>query len=102
MRQRPPVSSLFPYTTLFRSQEQVLDLLHGVRRGLRFMAALGDVGVQELQGRLFVAAVGQHGLADAHGDRQHVDGVLPITVQDRKSTRLNSSHSQTSYAVFPV
>src|SRR5688572_32131670 len=74
MLRRPPRSTLFPYTTLFRSGRQRHEL---------------DLG----------RVVEHHG-----GDRPaHVD-VDPAVVlddpTDRKSTRLNSSHSQISYAVF--
>src|SRR5689334_24680293 len=69
MIRRPPRSTLFPYTTLFRSQVQiVLRLVHTPDLGAR-----GDAHLQR-------------GLDD--------DG------RDRKSTRLNSSHSSISYAVF--
>src|SRR5438270_12976380 len=67
---RPPRSTLFPYTTLFRSST-------GHRRGR------GRGGVADEQGR--------PASRDARGTR---------LVRDRKSTRLNSSHSQISYAVF--
>src|SRR2546430_7112633 len=69
MIRRPPRSTLFPYTTLFRS-------------------ALGDRHGREL---LPQARVGV--------DRLHARPVL-TSARDRKSTRLNSSHSQISYAVF--
>src|SRR2546427_5439884 len=73
MIRRPPRSTLFPYTTLFRS-ERGLD--HDER----------DALVQE-QANTF-----------AHGvDQRRPD--VPLQA-DRKSTRLNSSHSQISYAVF--
>src|SRR5256886_13378913 len=88
MIRRPPRSTLFPYTTLFRS--------HGDGDGRRLCRAGGG-------------GHGESGCADgaggsdgtAHGDaagreRESVDG----PGQDRKSTRLNSSHSQISYAVF--
>src|SRR2546430_9874928 len=71
MIRRPPRSTLFPYTTLFRS----LDFLE--RLGLP-----GEQFVGETLERL------------AHHDRR------ARRSRDRKSTRLNSSHSQTSYAVF--
>src|SRR2546430_8343673 len=84
MIRRPPRSTLFPYTTLFRS-----------RKGLR-VAAPGVVRVpgERVTGRgrasVRVAAVARRGReAQAAGPGQ-----------DRKSTRLNSSHSQISYAVF--
>src|SRR3989442_10187675 len=66
MIRRPPRSTLFPYTTLFRS--------------LRLAAALELV--QHLRERL-LAEIEHH-----------------VAVQDRKSTRLNSSHVRISYAVF--
>src|SRR2546430_11230875 len=72
MIRRPPRSTLFPYTTLFRSLQQT-D--HVERR------ALPDV-VDVLLVR----------------DAQHQHRAAPR--RDRKSTRLNSSHSQISYAVF--
>src|SRR2546427_9052273 len=89
MIRRPPRSTLFPYTTLFRSH--VLQQLLGGRRQLR--DGLQEVGL----GKLLHAdiAVGQHVQAAA-APLQHKGGVQP----DRKSTRLNSSHSQISYAVF--
>src|SRR5689334_24577865 len=72
----PPKSTLFPYTTLFRS----------VRRGLRAL----DRRVRSVHAHL-----------PRCRKRQRV-GVSGIEedVQDRKSTRLNSSHSSISYAVF--
>src|SRR2546430_7100090 len=72
MIRRPPRSTLFPYTTLFRSTvaRDFLIVSHP------FVAAVE-------QGSLFVAA-----------------SQVTIHDGDRKSTRLNSSHSQISYAVF--
>src|SRR2546430_8780199 len=73
MIRRPPRSTLFPYTTLFRSGRPRLTW--------------GDIhGVQRYEIPNFAAAGGLQ-----------VDYVLHT---DRKSTRLNSSHSQISYAVF--
>src|SRR2546430_7095090 len=81
MIRRPPRSTLFPYTTLFRSpignQERDGSRIH---RETARAALLGSVCV----GRLHLPCI-------ASG-RQHF--------VDRKSTRLNSSHSQISYAVF--
>src|SRR3712207_8552175 len=80
MIRRPPRSTLFPYTTLFRSRDaappgraagHVLDLLpHGV-----------DV-------------------EDVRAGQQVVQDAREVRVADRKSTRLNSSHANISYAVF--
>src|SRR3712207_6930757 len=77
MIRRPPRSTLFPYTTLFRSGEALRDLediLHPLvrRETKRRIAASGA--------DLFVAEI-------------------PLLL-DRKSTRLNSSHANISYAVF--
>src|SRR5262245_62634364 len=79
MIRRPPRSTLFPYTTLFRSQLllELLDLGLGRRGGL-------DLG------RSLLALVG--GLVGSHA--------LGLSLEDRKSTRLNSSHLGISYAVF--
>src|SRR3712207_8701375 len=72
----PPRSTLFPYTTLFRSLADQLDV---------------GVGAQdEAQSRAEELLVVGHQHAEAHG-------AVPI---DRKSTRLNSSHANISYAVF--
>src|SRR2546427_7067509 len=77
MIRRPPRSTLFPYTTLFRSERP------------RVLAVLGVVDVHRAVGRerraIAPVARGRHAIEQ---------------VQDRKSTRLNSSHSQISYAVF--
>src|SRR2546427_9561019 len=73
MIRRPPRSTLFPYTTLFRSLKVWQALLELGSAGPTTYAALAR-------------AVGRSGGARAVGDR--------------KSTRLNSSHSQISYAVF--
>src|SRR2546430_13109309 len=76
MIRRPPRSTLFPYTTLFRSPD-VIDL--------------------------------ERPMLDAGHGKRLLYGLLPfdrqvavrvVELQDRKSTRLNSSHSQISYAVF--
>src|SRR3712207_7269560 len=83
MIRRPPRSTLFPYTTLFRSPAAVdrrardqVDLhRRQLQELLHLLAVLGDVGRQLTE-------------------RADVGG------QDRKSTRLNSSHANISYAVF--
>src|SRR2546430_5270151 len=82
MIRRPPRSTLFPYTTLFRS-----DTLHARRQVL---AMVPDTGVV---GQLFGT------IAPRFGDRNGGYTRL-IKAGDRKSTRLNSSHSQNSYSVF--
>src|SRR2546422_3894905 len=78
MIRRPPRSTLFPYTTLFRSREggkRLPDALGG-----RAVAELVDNRIQRHSGLLNVKPA--------------------ISLLDRKSTRLNSSHGYISYAVF--
>src|SRR2546430_15626050 len=69
MIRRPPRSTLFPYTTLFRSNRPAIARRHEPQHLLSVPLAAGKLAVR--RGRV-----------------------------DRKSTRLNSSHSQISYAVF--
>src|SRR2546430_12246579 len=73
MIRRPPRSTLFPYTTLFRSQERTGDQID------RDLDHVGK-GSEAIQGN-------------------STSAIVPPST-DRKSTRLNSSHSQISYAVF--
>src|SRR3712207_6873091 len=97
MIRRPPRSTLFPYTTLFRSPDPLLQFREV---GLDPAEEGGVVHVH--------AAVGEHQLEVAVADREHqvppdrpqdhLGGELPAL--DRKSTRLNSSHANISYAVF--
>src|SRR5438445_7383637 len=79
MIRRPPISTLFPYTTLFRSISfgaSYLSLFIRVHLWFQSVAGGTEPGVQ--------AARGGHAFSDG----------------DRKSTRLNSSHANISYAVF--
>src|SRR2546421_8070284 len=76
MIRRPPRSTLFPYTTLFRSQEGA-ELFAGVEQACPLL-------VIERDGET----------------AQAVNAHASLTSRDRKSTRLNSSHDQISYAVF--
>src|SRR2546430_12119375 len=83
MIRRPPRSTLFPYTTLFRSDDH----------SKRFLSSEADL-LQAIVGSL-------NGLeAELTGDNPTVRFLWNIAPLDRKSTRLNSSHSQISYAVF--
>src|SRR5690348_17719127 len=83
MVRHPPISTLFPYTTLFRSDRDREDLPVG----------LGD---RPVDGDLLAV----------RGPRRRLDAgeglveLLRRATQDRKSTRLNSSHPSISYAVF--
>src|SRR5689334_23735437 len=78
MIRRPPRSTLFPYTTLFRSVQIVNGLVNGM------ILALVASGLTLIFGIMDIVNF-------AHGD---------LFMLDRKSTRLNSSHSSISYAVF--
>src|SRR2546430_12479499 len=77
MIRRPPRSTLFPYTTLFRSGREHHSL------AAEFAACL-DLSFED----------------DKHGVGRIALAEVGISRLDRKSTRLNSSHSQISYAVF--
>src|SRR5688572_32745942 len=82
---RPPRSTLFPYTTLFRSYEQVLPLLE-------------EVGESDAE-----AFNGLGGAYSRLGEPEKARELYTRSLEkrrDRKSTLLNSSHSQISYAVF--
>src|SRR2546422_5658529 len=76
MIRRPPRSTLFPYTTLFRSMKAGV---HPVYKNIRFKCVCGNI----IETR---SAIESAPAADGF--------------QDRKSTRLNSSHGYISYAVF--
>src|SRR2546426_4726429 len=83
MIRRPPRSTLFPYTTLFRSYNSPV----WVASGASFAAVQPDA-----DGETWKFAVGR-----SPGERVTVSAYLN---RDRKSTRLNSSHLVISYAVF--
>src|SRR3712207_8850269 len=94
MIRRPPRSTLFPYTTLFRSVH-----LQEVDRG-----STGPVVTISVVGPTNTAPV--RALLDTGADDTVFPDVLAprcgidLSVADRKSTRLNSSHANISYAVF--
>src|SRR2546427_6848725 len=77
MIRRPPRSTLFPYTTLFRSD----------RAGLVELVEI-DLIHRRAEFQIIIAP------------EQQGQGIAAQATRDRKSTRLNSSHSQISYAVF--
>src|SRR3712207_7465741 len=89
MIRRPPRSTLFPYTTLFRSQ----------------VAKLG-VGPRPVHLNLLLThpptpvTTGPNQLRWGNGESQRSNHQDPLRRPDRKSTRLNSSHANISYAVF--
>src|SRR2546426_8613578 len=92
MIRRPPRSTLFPYTTLFRSLaegtaiEELDDLMVQFGFPVGPITLLDEVGLDVAEK---VAGV----MSEAFGDRY-------LLSEDRKSTRLNSSHLVISYAVF--
>src|SRR2546427_9259698 len=89
MIRRPPRSTLFPYTTLFRSR--------GCAGGLVLAAAAIPEGPHhDVPG----PGDGCTGGRLEHHPVEDRDWLRRLRWQDRKSTRLNSSHSQISYAVF--
>src|SRR3712207_9397913 len=88
MIRRPPRSTLFPYTTLFRSQFEVAAG-DGVQDEVVVRLEEAQVGDVRGRGALRLARVAQARAGRAHGRDL-----------DRKSTRLNSSHANISYAVF--
>src|SRR5258707_8365271 len=77
MIRRPPRSTLFPYTTLFRSAFETVDS--------QSVAGAGEGAVRHVRRTVEIAARADPGR---------------ILAEDRKSTRLNSSHANISYAVF--
>src|SRR5690349_23468148 len=92
MTRRPPRSTLFPYTTLFRSQDRGAA---GIRAGAGAQRAGGGRG-RPVHRNASRTGPGDERRAEhdsASGDAGRVEG-------DRKSTRLNSSHVEISYAVF--
>src|SRR3712207_7012088 len=83
MIRRPPRSTLFPYTTLFRSNAPLKEVLN--LSGIKVY--LPDI---ENASGCWISQNGRSGRGRADG----------LAGQDRKSTRLNSSHANISYAVF--
>src|SRR3712207_8659895 len=86
MIRRPPRSTLFPYTTLFRSAQHLRQTAWTLGRRDQLHRVLADVAV--LAQRAIERAQRRELASHGRGDR------------DRKSTRLNSSHANISYAVF--
>src|SRR5688572_31474841 len=97
MTRRPPRSTLFPYTTLFRSDAEVAVALELDRLYLALAHVYGqrDADAEARLGRARArAARALHHLRGLHAQARGGGKI------DRKSTRLKSSHSQISYAVF--
>src|SRR3712207_8411519 len=90
MIRRPPRSTLFPYTTLFRSMQDLYKMIGRVAPTDMTVLISGESGTGK---ELVARAVHQHSL--------RADGPwVALNCADRKSTRLNSSHANISYAVF--
>src|SRR5256885_11861475 len=92
MIRRPPRSTLFPYTTLFRSNSPA-GTIEPTGSPVDLTISLGAVPVPDLEGDTAAQAISE----------LHAAGLvarIEQTAQDRKSTRLNSSHLVISYAVF--
>src|SRR3712207_7479459 len=89
MIRRPPRSTLFPYTTLFRSAGDRHDVLE----------RSADLGADNVVVRVDAEHAAVH-LALQGGGHGQVLGRDDARGRDRKSTRLNSSHANISYAVF--
>src|SRR3712207_9105851 len=102
MIRRPPRSTLFPYTTLFRSPDLV-NRLEGFEEAIGELARLpppqaDGVAVQEEPWSCLVGERGEHvGVYADEVDREV--RTERVGLVDRKSTRLNSSHANISYAV---
>src|SRR3712207_7524391 len=94
MIRRPPRSTLFPYTTLFRSAQHAHVLAKARPDELAVLVASEPVHLEDRR-RIRGAAADLQPVAPVVG---HV--VAKEREQDRKSTRLNSSHANISYAVF--
>src|SRR3712207_8758686 len=100
MIRRPPRSTLFPYTTLFRSPPPACHFLHPDPQAVADDAlpvALVEVQDDRAEGPA-VAVLGDERRLARPGPLRPV--LVLQLAQDRKSTRLNSSHANISYAVF--
>src|SRR3989442_9884706 len=92
MIRRPPRSTLFPYTTLFRSHQ----LLFKLQR----VTSSGSVKCRSNKFGWEVSHVRHDAAVLESGTETHARVSVPDSRTDRKSTRLNSSHVRISYAVF--
>src|SRR5947209_10371600 len=102
MSVRPPIFTLFPYTTLFRSQS-LCESPAGVEKVDEFeMSASGQIHVYTGDGKgKTTAAIGLAVRAAGAGfPVMFIQFDKGSAGEDRKSTRLNSSHANISYAVF--
>src|SRR3712207_8769018 len=97
MMRRPPRSTLFPYTTLFRSQERDEEREQHQEPGVtaRLVRRAEEVERCEGRGHRVIRAAGDTSMSWRAPARPY-----GRPSRDRKSTRLNSSHANISYAVF--
>src|SRR3712207_7944306 len=98
MIRRPPRSTLFPYTTLFRSMGRVSELSDGAWR-------MGPGTLYGTLNRLVADGLIEETRVDREKSERRrfyalTEAGRSVAAQDRKSTRLNSSHANISYAVF--
>src|SRR2546427_8078833 len=89
MLRRPPRSTLFPYTTLFRSQRWSIAAKGCFMTDLAIILSYHGYSANPFSLNALLTGLGANGFDN-----------LGNVNSDRKSTRLNSSHSQSSYAVF--
>src|SRR3712207_7029855 len=95
MIRRPPRSTLFPYTTLFRSLVEGVHPVEGTRD-----RRLDLQGLEQVPEVLLIDNTDPYRGVGSPGVRECLPRGVALYVQDRKSTRLNSSHANISYAVF--
>src|SRR3712207_7409750 len=93
MIRRPPRSTLFPYTTLFRSYALNVDL-----DPAPFTEWITACGLEDAAFTTMARELGRQ--LDVDAVRPAAAAALAEVFEDRKSTRLNSSHANISYAVF--
>src|SRR3712207_8730213 len=100
MIRRPPRSTLFPYTTLFRSNGRYMCTRHGLGRedALLLLLPLKERPFRVLRGVQHPTS--RHLRPDHRMTPHGCRGRTTASDGDRKSTRLNSSHANISYAVF--
>src|SRR3712207_8940127 len=91
MIRRPPRSTLFPYTTLFRSTLRIKGEGISQKQSKEFKSAKGNINVKHIGKSILEVQLAK--------DLKHIESISNGG-EDRKSTRLNSSHANISYAVF--